>query len=67
MKAQMTLLGTEMDYSSNKLEEGFIFRSFHKFVSIINGERLERNGVNLRVGKLRAMVTQLLPVGLGEL
>merc|ERR1712037_762322 len=25
MKAQMTLLGTEMDYSSNKLEEGFIF------------------------------------------
>lgn len=25
MKAQMTLLGTEMDYSSSKLEEGFIF------------------------------------------
>lgn len=27
MKAQMTLLGTEMDYSSNKLEEGFIFNN----------------------------------------
>lgn len=25
MKAQMTLLGTEMDYSSSKLEEGFVF------------------------------------------
>jgi len=25
MKAQMSLLGTEMDYSANKLEEGFIF------------------------------------------
>merc|ERR1712003_114039 len=25
MKAQMSLLGTEMDYSTNKLEEGFIF------------------------------------------
>jgi len=25
MKAQMTLLGTEMDYSSDRLEEGFIF------------------------------------------
>ena len=27
MKAQMTLLGTEMDYSSNKLESGFIFNN----------------------------------------